>query len=116
MLAEDPYAEWFGDREDLALPPSEAQVLERVVGRGVPVGQRSQGHRHLSAVANDTEPAYLDLFAWAGDPVQVVVVLLAGRALTWDWTGVDGVVLAWLPGSEGQGVVDALLEGPSTKA
>lgn len=38
VLAEEPtYAEWFGDRSDLSLPPDQQALLDRVTCKGVPV-------------------------------------------------------------------------------
>jgi beta-glucosidase len=44
-----------------------------------------------------------------GKGVPVVVLLLAGRPLVFDLSGVDAVMMAWLPGTECEGVADVLL-------
>lgn len=36
VVGEDPYAEMFGDREDLALAPEDVAVVERLAAKGVP--------------------------------------------------------------------------------
>lgn len=73
VAEEKPYAEWFGDVRDLNLA-GDAQILRRVVGKGVPV----------------------------------VLVVVSARPLVCDLQGVGALVMAWLPGSEGGGVVDGL--------
>ena len=76
VLAESPYAEGFGDRADLRLPPADIHLIERM---------RSRCHRLL-------------------------VLLLSGRPLiiTEYLPLIDALVVAWLPGTEGQGVADVL--------
>ncbi|MEM3046512.1 MAG: glycoside hydrolase family 3 C-terminal domain-containing protein, partial [Candidatus Bathyarchaeia archaeon] len=75
-LAEMPYAEGFGDREDLNLPPEDILLLERLRPRCE----------------------------------KLVVILFSGRPLilTTQLPLMDALVVAWLPGSEGQGVADVL--------
>ena len=52
--------------------------------------------------------ALLDRLTCKGVPV--VVVVLSGRPLLGNWTAVDALIMAWLPGSEGgNGIVDVLL-------
>ena len=41
--------------------------------------------------------------------MPVVLLVVAGRPLLADYSKVDAVMMAWLPGSEGRGVVDGLL-------
>ncbi|MBK8026269.1 MAG: glycoside hydrolase family 3 C-terminal domain-containing protein [Chloroflexi bacterium] len=76
VLAEAPYAEGQGDREDLNLPEGNVTLLERV---------RERADR-------------------------VVVILLSGRPLIINdaLEQADAFVAAWLPGTEGLGVTDAL--------
>lgn len=76
VVAERPYAEGVGDSADLALPPADLAMVQRM---------RDSSRR-------------------------LVVVVLAGRPV--DITDLlplaDALVVAWLPGSEGAGVADAL--------
>jgi beta-glucosidase len=76
VIAEVPYAEGFGDRSDLNLPPQDVDLLERM-------------RKHVE---------------------KLVVILLSGRPLivTEQLPLMDALVAAWLPGTEGQGVVDVL--------
>lgn len=76
VVAERPYAEGVGDSADLALPPADLAMVQRM---------RDSSRR-------------------------LVVIVLAGRPV--DISGLlplaDALLVAWLPGSEGAGVADAL--------
>lgn len=80
VIGEQPYAEWFGDRQTLRFEEDtnkSLQLIKRLKSRDVPV----------------------------------VIVFLSGRPL---WVNpilnlADAFVVAWLPGSEGQGVADVIL-------
>ncbi|MBI5808638.1 MAG: glycoside hydrolase family 3 C-terminal domain-containing protein [Ignavibacteriales bacterium] len=76
VVGENPYAEMFGDREDLSLSKDDIQTIENAKASGVPV----------------------------------VVILFSGRPMiiTDQISKVDGFIVAWLPGTEGQGVADVL--------
>lgn len=76
FLGEEPYAEGFGDLDDLYLPETQVALLERM-------------RRRCRKLA---------------------VVLVTGRPLiiTEQLPVMDALVVAWLPGSEGQGVADVL--------
>ena len=87
VIGENPYAEWFGD----------IQQLE---------------YQH----GDKTDLALIKKLKQQGIPV--VTVFLTGRPL---WTNKeinasDAFVVAWLPGSEGQGVADVLLADNAGKA
>ncbi len=86
VIGENPYAEWSGD----------IQQLE---------------YQHGSK----TDLALLKRLQQQGIPV--VTVFLTGRPL-WvnkELNASDAFVVAWLPGSEGQGVADLLLRDPQGK-
>ncbi len=76
VAAEPPYSEGSGDRSDLALPPEDVAIIERV-------------RRQVE---------------------YLILVLVAGRPLFIDsvMNVCDAVVVAWLPGTEGDGVADVL--------
>ena len=76
VIGETPYAEFLGDRTDLALSAQDVAVVSKLKDRGVPV----------------------------------VAVILSGRPLVIDaiLDKADAIVAAWLPGTEGEGVVDVL--------
>jgi beta-glucosidase len=77
IIGETPYAEWYGDNNNLALDASDTTTLTNLANSGVPT----------------------------------VVVILSGRPLivsSGQLAGAAGWVAAWLPGSEGEGVVDVL--------
>ncbi|WP_081916611.1 glycoside hydrolase family 3 protein [Luteibacter sp. 9135] len=80
VFGEDPYAEFQGDRPNLAYRPGndrDLDLLRKLRGQGVPV----------------------------------VAVFLTGRPL-WmnrEINAADAFVVAWLPGSEGEGIADVLL-------
>ena len=76
VVAERPYAEGVGDSADLALPPADLAMVQRM---------RDSSRR-------------LILVVLAGRPVDIDDLLPLA----------DAVVVAWLPGSEGAGVADAL--------
>ncbi|MET0936085.1 MAG: glycoside hydrolase family 3 N-terminal domain-containing protein [Luteibacter sp.] len=80
VFGEDPYAEFQGDRRNLAYRPGNDRDLELL--------------RKLR-----------------GQGVRVVAVFLTGRPL-WmnrEINAADAFVVAWLPGSEGEGIADVLL-------
>lgn len=80
VIGEEPYAEWFGDIQQLEYQQADKRdlaLIKKLKQQGIPV----------------------------------VTVFLTGRPL---WTNKeinasDAFVVAWLPGSEGQGVADVLL-------
>ncbi|MGE7136721.1 glycoside hydrolase family 3 N-terminal domain-containing protein [Luteibacter sp. NPDC031894] len=80
VFGEDPYAEFQGDRPNLAYRPGndrDLDLLRKLRGQGVPVA----------------------------------AVFLTGRPL-WvnrEINAADAFVVAWLPGSEGEGIADVLL-------
>lgn len=76
VIHEEPYAEGFGDRADLALSAESMALIDRV-------------RDHCE---------------------KLVVVLIAGRPqiITDQLTIIDSLVMAWLPGTEGQGVADVI--------
>ncbi len=76
VVGETPYAEWYGDTNNLVLSSTDLAAIYNVKAAGVPV----------------------------------VVILVSGRPLVIspNLTNWDAVVMAWLPGSEGQGVADVL--------
>jgi beta-glucosidase len=76
VVAERPYAEGVGDSADLALPPADLAMVQRM---------RDSSRR-------------LVVIVLAGRPVDISDLLPLA----------DAVVVAWLPGSEGAGVADAL--------
>lgn len=76
VVAERPYAEGVGDSADLALPPADLAMVQRM---------RDSSRR-------------LAVIVLAGRPVDISDLLPLA----------DAVVVAWLPGSEGAGVADAL--------
>jgi beta-glucosidase len=76
VVAERPYAEGVGDSADLALPPADLAMVQRM---------RDSSRR-------------LVLVVLAGRPVDITDLLPLA----------DAVLVAWLPGTEGAGVADAL--------
>ncbi len=87
VIGEEPYAEWFGDIQQLEYQHGDKRdlaLIKKLKQQGIPV----------------------------------VTVFLTGRPL---WTNKeinasDAFVVAWLPGSEGQGVADVLLADTEGKA
>lgn len=86
VIGENPYAEWFGDIQQLEYQhgsKTDLALLKRLQQQGIPV----------------------------------VTVFLTGRPL-WvnkELNASDAFVVAWLPGSEGQGIADLLLRDPQGK-
>ncbi len=76
VVAERPYAEGVGDSADLALPPADLAMVQRM---------RDSSRR-------------LVVIVLAGRPVDISELLPLA----------DALLVAWLPGSEGAGVADAL--------
>ncbi len=87
VVGENPYAEWFGDIQQLEYQYGDKRdlaLIKQLKQQGIPV----------------------------------VTVFLTGRPL---WTNKelnasDAFVVAWLPGSEGQGVADVLFADTEGKA
>lgn len=77
FVGEQPYAEWYGDSQDLTIPSEQLAVAKRAKDAGVPL----------------------------------IVVIVSGRPLVLGPLEqmADAIVAAWLPGSEGEGLVDVLL-------
>ena len=85
VVAERPYAEGVGDSADLALPPADLAMVQRM---------RASSRR-------------LVVIVLAGRPVDISALLPLA----------DALLVAWLPGSEGAGVADALFaKSPFTGA
>lgn len=86
VIGENPYAESSGDRStsNLAITGKDKAVLEKI--------------KETAATAGNED-------------VPVIAVMISGRPLTIaDYIeDFDALVMAWLPGSEGQGVADVLL-------
>jgi len=80
VVGENPYAEWLGDRTDLSWSAI------------VPLADREAATRAVDS------------------GVPVVLVLISGRplVLTEPLAGWNALLAAWLPGTEGSGVVDVL--------
>jgi beta-glucosidase len=76
VVAEEPYAEGLGDREDLTLTDGDVTLIEQM---------RARCNR-------------------------LIVIVISGRPLilTEQLPKIDGLVAAWLPGTEGAGVADVL--------
>ncbi len=76
VVGEKPYAEGWGDKNDLSLSKEDLQVIAKVK-------EKSK---------------------------KIVVVIISGRPLdiTSNSRNWDAIVASWLPGSEGEGVADAL--------
>ena len=81
VVGENPYSETQGDTDEagLALKPADIALIEKAHGA-------------------------------VGENVPVVVILVTGRPLsvTDQLEKIDGLVCAWLPGSEGAGIADVL--------
>jgi beta-glucosidase len=83
VFGENPYAEFEGDRENLSFSGSDRRSLA--------ILRRLHAHH-----------------------IPVVAVFLAGRPL-WvnpELNASDAFVVAWLPGTEGEGIADVLLRAP----
>lgn len=86
VIGETPYAESSGDRSvsNLILPSEDRKLLEMVQENRKAAGK---------------------------EDVPLIVLLLSGRMLSISeqLADIDGLVMLWLPGSEGEGVADVLL-------
>lgn len=92
VIGESPYAEWFGDYR--------GKNFNDLLVSGKP--------RQLQF--ESTEPYEKQIKEWKAAGKKVVLVLVAGRPLpiTKLINAADAFVMAWLPGSEGEGVADVL--------
>ena len=104
VIGEKPYAEGMGD-----IRPTEDMV--------VAAGSQIRGKLKVlepygtSSILADLHPEDLDTIAHiAGKGIPVITVLISGRPLvtTREIEHSTAFIVAWLPGSEGQGVADVL--------
>lgn len=93
VIGETPYAEWFGDFRD------------KDFNNKLFTTERSHT-THFESIETNVK----QIKEWKALGKRVVVVLIAGRPLpvTDLINAADGFVMAWLPGSAGEGVADVL--------
>lgn len=93
VIGEGPYAEWFGDYRGKNFND---QLL--------------MGDKPKQLEFQNIKPYLEQIKSWRAQGKKVVVVLMAGRPLpvTKLINAADAFVMAWYPGSEGEGVADVL--------
>jgi beta-glucosidase len=117
IFGENPYAEWHGDIKSVDYQGPVATDISRPAPEVAPPGAWSEARaaaldsqplRSLAAVASDPD---LALLLWLRrNHVPVVAVFLTGRprGISAELDASNAFVVAWLPGSEGEGVADVL--------
>ena len=120
VFGENPYAEWHGDIRYIdfraADTSSEIDVLRPLPespDRGAWLQPRGPGRGPAmpdpaAAAANEPDVKLLQKLRRSGIPVVAVFLNGRPRAITPELEASDAFVVAWLPGSEGEGVADVL--------
>jgi beta-glucosidase len=120
VFGENPYAEWLGDIKSLAYrgpseeghelamqrPPTEVSALADTP----PAAPRAV---KASPAAAPPDLALLERLRQAGIPVVAVFVTGRVRLVTPEIDAANAFAVAWLPGTEGEGVADVLIAKPS---
>jgi len=113
VFGEDPYAEWHGDLRSIGYRAADTRI-EIDPSRPAPevpgLGEWSQPRVKALPTQPGSEPDLELLMRLRQNHVPVVAVFLTGRprGITPEFEASDAFVVAWLPGTEGNGVADVL--------
>jgi beta-glucosidase len=117
VFGEDPYAEWHGDIRSLDYRGPDPVDISRPAPEVPPPGAWSEPRAATlgsassrSAGSAAADPDLTLLLGLRNKDIPVVAVFLAGRprGVTAELDASNAFVVAWLPGSEGEGVADVL--------
>ena len=112
VFGEDPYAEWHGDIRSINYRSADTRS-EIDLSRPAPEGPAPGGwsEPRIKAPAQlGPEPDLALLMRLRRNHIPVVAVFLTGRprGITPEFEASNAFVVAWLPGSEGNGIADVL--------
>ena len=112
VFGEDPYAEWHGDIRSINYRSADTRS-EIDLSRPAPEGPAPGGwsEPRVKAPAQlGPEPDLALLMRLRRNHIPVVAVFLTGRprGITPEFEASNAFVVAWLPGSEGNGIADVL--------
>jgi beta-glucosidase len=112
VFGEDPYAEWHGDIRSINYRAADTRN-EIDVLRPAPEGPAPGGWsepRLKSPAQTGPEPDLALLMRLKQSHIPVVAVFLSGRprGITPEFEASNAFVVAWLPGTEGNGIADVL--------
>ena len=122
VFGENPYAEWHGDIKtleyrgetdpdydvDLLQPSPEASTA---VTRSEPAAKATSQNTSVTAAGKtDPDVALLQHLHEAGVPVVAVFITGRPRVMTSELAAANAFVVAWQPGTEGEGVADVLFK------
>jgi len=122
VFGESPYAEWYGDLKSLAYRGPSEKGAEVAMARPPPEvnaladtppssAAPRAGEANRAGVPPDL--ALLRRLRQAGIPVVAVFVTGRVRLVQPEIDAADAFAVAWLPGTEGEGVADVLFRKPS---
>jgi beta-glucosidase len=120
VFGEDPYAEWHGDIRSINYRAAGSQNeidIVRPPTEGPAPGAWSEPREDKSA-RSGPEPDLALLTRLQHNHIPVVAVFLTGRprGITSELAASDAFVVAWLPGSEGNGIADVLFRKSTGEA
>jgi beta-glucosidase len=112
VFGEDPYAEWHGDIRSINYRSADTRS-EIDLSRPAPEGPAPGGWsepRVKAPAPLGPEPDLALLMRLRRNHIPVVAVFLTGRprGITPEFEASNAFVVAWLPGSEGNGIADVL--------
>jgi beta-glucosidase len=113
VFGEDPYAEWHGDLRSIDYRAADTRNeidLSRPAPEGPGLGEWSRPRMKALPAQPGSEPDLALLMRLRQSHVPVVAVFLTGRprGITAEFAASNAFVVAWLPGTEGNGVADVI--------
>jgi beta-glucosidase len=121
VFGENPYAEWHGDLRSLDYHGADGSPAPDVLrpsietpmpGQWVHPAPAATGIAATASGSNEPDLALIQRLRQRGVPVVAVFLTGRTRGIDPELQAANAFVVAWLPGSEGDGVADVLFRNP----